>query len=559
MAPKRKAASKAKATCATKSKVKQSKEKKMKETVDKQVADSKLTSLEGETKETGNVVTPQKVLVPSVGPTLIFQAIFNGKSEVYIGPDAEAKCLSILASNPGTEIIQHESVSALAKAQAKAREKGVPTASNVAPVDSSVQAGGFPIVQIKKEPGVEENVVESKGKTTGLPPGVAYDSGENVPIVMDRAGPFYVTNEGKTSYCYTDVNFDPSVATGPYYVVKSDTDTNVFTGDYAAENLAKHFKTNPGCTVEHYSSYAEYKAATLGSPRGKDAMEKPIMSESSQMSSSCGTYQTPERTGSTKPVFPFMSDGSGTTGKKPNFQSVMQSSTALFGSSKIDIIVLMSPFINTQHGTQGIVFIHFASGKGDDPKAYWAVKANIMGSIFSGLDKDGFYSSDHSLPQGIFQDVNVAEMRASPHGPNQGLRSKKNSNYIVEIMYLVLKVSKSSLVSADGLVNQIGQRIKRIVSEPWFEDMYIEMAEKNITSTFAESLRKPKEKFFSLLKDSTVSYRKNVALDHYLLDDAINDHVRDYIGLAADPSTWPIEIKNMAYKDGRIPGANTNN
>ena len=515
MPPKRKAAAKAGATRSTRSKVTQHKKAQGPKAARKNTSAKEANTTATESGKVETIVTPDKS-VPDAAP-LIFEVISGDKSKVLIGPDAEVKCFEYLERNPDSIVIHHKSLAALAKSQEQARKGNSGIATDIHSVT------------IKKEPGIEKH---EEGSQLDAKMPAALDE----PALSDTGGD---NEKGK---------LEVTKSTGPYYVAKTDTDTRTFTGNDAEANLFAYLRENPGCFVEHFKSHDEYFASTAGSPVGKESNTNNLVFGEASTNETSGGFETPERINRFKP--------SSFGGNKPNFQRVMESGTSLFTSNKIDIIVSSTPFVkDSSDGKQGVVFVHFASGKGDDPKPYWAVKPSIMGNIFSGLDNDGFYSHDISLPQGIFKDINVAEMRGTPHGPNEGQRSKKNSSYTVEIMYMVVKMATSSLIGPDEIVHRIGQRIKTIVSESWFAEMYIASAESNISNHFAEALQKPKEKFFDLLKSSNVTYRKEVSLDHYLLDDAISDYVRDYFGHTRGVALWPTAIKGMAYKGGLTPGA----
>lgn len=570
MAPKRKAATKTKAASAkAKAGAKKAPAKKAKKSADDkkpkvtEAAVEPVVAKEDLKKDT--VVTPEKPSVPEAAVEWIFEVLTHGESKVYMGDNAAKEVGLIFQNDPAAVIIQHKSLSDLARSQAEAREK-----RHADPV-SNLQ----PFVKIKKEPGVDDNV-----ETTVAPGDVAIlptkPSPRDVtilptkpPAIEKKANVASMPSVAEASII--DDSADKGTggeSSGPYYVVQTGTDTRVFTGVEAKDNLIECLQNNPGASFEQFDDYSEVQANISGSPRGKfeihdgNADGKP----SARVDPSSFIYHTPGRSGETSTVksvggsAPSMVVGGSARGaSKPNIQQLVQSeaSSSFSRVSKIDIIVSNTPFIEVSpDGHQGVVFVHFGSGKGDNPKSYWAAKPNVMGSILSSLDESGHYSHDTSLPVGIFKDVNVAEMRCFPHGPNEGQRSKKNSNYMIEIMYIVVRLAKSSLINAEEIVHRIGRRVKTIVSEDWFKEMYLQMSEAHVSTLFKESLSKPKEEFFTLLKRSNVTYHQNIALDHYLLDDVIGDYVSDHFGLGTSPVHWPEAVKMMAYKDGETPGAN---
>ena len=494
-------------------------------------------SLAAETEQpsTKPVVTPMKGPSPGITTSKIYEAINGSVRKVFTGADAETECIRFFEEFPDAIVMQHDSLDAMVESQAKERE--YKKTQELLQAHLSAQANLS----------MDEKHADAKA-----------GGSEATPMNQNMAEASVANNDENQKV----------------YVVKHGGDTRIFAGDDAQKNLVQFLTEYPGGVIEHHDSFKAYQVSMAmeqesTSNNQADGVDKKIDQPSEYgyttppAKSSCTVESTSVPFGSAAAGSGIVTSGK-TTGLEsfhtlpelpvPDFGKLMNAESSLYGPSKIEIIVSMTSFLSVSNNQeQGVVFFNFASGKGDEPKPYWAMKPHLMGSLLGALDETGHFKGDNMLPDGVFKDIHVAQLRSTPYGSNEGQRSKKGSEYSVNIMYVIVKRNKGSLVSSGDVVRRIGERVQGIVSADWFRDIYIQYAENHVSSYFAETLKKPKEKFFTLLKNSSLSFKENISLNHYLLDDDIFEYVKSSFGFANIGASWPTQLKHMAFKDGIFP------
>jgi len=386
------------------------------------------------------------------------------------------------------------------------------------------------------------------------------------------------SNPSSSSSGSTVINGTEVKPYGPYYSALGHIDgLHIFTGVNAKAQLAKFVEANHGAVVKQHETFDALLIEQNKSRLNMNSVAQGNLLDL-QSNPQANAFVTPEKEviiktepGTTRaPSSLFNMTHGATAGEaidlsssttvlkisKPDISALINSPSTLASSSggtmKIKILSTAFVPINADEW-KGVVFIQFTTRQGPTDKRYWAMKDDVMFSILTGLNSSGQFSGKSKLVDGAFEDIQSAQLRASPHGPNMGQCSMSRGNkYSVDVSFIVLRLQKSAIPTLDDEIIRIGSAIKSVVSSDWFEETYMEYASANLSQAYIDALKKPKERFFSLLNKSELNVMKNVTLDCFLLDDVIHNLCSSFTN-ENNASNWPEAVKKMAYKSGVIP------
>jgi len=241
---------------------------------------------------------------------------------------------------------------------------------------------------------------------------------------------------------------------------------------------------------------------------------------------------------------------------KPNLGALRTVSSPAAGA-KMSLTVISSKFVTNKSGDlETVISIQFTTSRNTIVKQYWAMKVDILSTILSEMESSGqFNQGGFSLVSNAFSDIKSAQLRFTPYGLNVGQSSGSGDGerYPINAMYIVVKLKKGSIVAPQDEVVKIAKVIKNVVSAPWFEELFMDYANNNMSERYVNALMKPKEKFFSMLKACKISHVKDASLNCFLLDDVINSTCFDITG-SYNSLEWSHEVRKMAYHDGIVPG-----
>jgi len=377
-----------------------------------------------------------------------------------------------------------------------------------------------------------------------------------------------------------------NVGHGFFYTAVTSTDVKCFAGTKAQANLTEFMNENSDAVVKSHTNFmdmiserdkhnvslspvAHVNLTSLQNDEKANAFlsDKPESTPPVKIKTEPGVHGVAMRGTNLfrKPSTPSRAvvgetvDLTGTQGtpvmRKPNLGSSATVSPSSTGG-KLTISVICTNFVTSvDGGLSGVVAIEFTTSRNGIIKQYWAMKIDILATILHNMESTGqFNQGGFSIIDGTFSDIQSAQLRSTPYGPNIGQATiSGNKKFDVDVMYLILSLPKASLVKPEEEVIRIGRVIKSVVSADWFEESYMECAIASLSDGYCSALKKPKEHFFRLLKDSTLSVKKNASLDCFLLDDAIHSICSSISGSYSSPD-WSPEVRKMAYHSGKIPG-----